>query len=432
MNLSRRAYQNAVTAAGHLLAGEKPIRILRSLNWPAETGHAFLASGGQTLPVIEYPPFDGTETRAQLAAARALLVGDHPVFAWLRRTADKLELAAAMLENIGSAAFYQYSQRLYGTPERVLLDGVTKTINLARHLDDALANLDFGQLVVGGTEEEMNAEEFAGQLAGRLPKYFQDQAPAIEIDENMSSKAAAGSRRIRISKTATFSAMDVHQLMMHEALVHTATALNGRAQTEFPILGAGHAGTTEIQEGLAVFAELISGALDPIRFRRLVDRVIAIQMSVDGADFIEVYKYFLGQHEKPAQAFDDTRRVFRGGVITGGAPFTKDGVYLNGLLRVHNFMRTVIKLRRADLIRLLFVGKLDLEDVPALAALATNGHLTPANILPPWARDMRFLVSYLAYSSFLNQVKLPGLQSYYTTMLDEVPDVWDFTDSGNA
>jgi len=118
--------------------------------------------------------------------------------------------------------------------------------------------------------------------------------------------------------------------------------------------------------------------------------------------------------------------VFRGGVITGGAPFTKDGVYLNGLLRVHNFMRTVTKLGRADLLRLLFVGKLDIEDIPAIAILAANGKLTPAKTLPPWVSDMRFLVSYLAYSSFLNQVKLPGFQSYYQDMLVDVPDIWGF------
>jgi len=218
----------------------------------------------------------------------------------------------------------------------------------------------------------------------------------------------------------------VRQLLHHEALVHTATALNGRTQADFPILGAAHAGTTEIQEGLAVFAELITGSMDPVRFRRLVDRVIAIQMSVDGADFTQVFRYFKSCDNPDNQAFSDTRRVFRGGVITGGAPFTKDGVYLNGLLRVHNFMRTVTKLGRADLLRLLFVGKLDVEDIPAIAILAAAGKLTPAKTLPPWISDMRFLVSYLAYSSFLNQVKLPGFQNYYQDVLTDVPDIWGF------
>jgi len=331
--------------------------------------------------------------------------------------ADKLEIAAAMLENTGSAEFYKHSERLYGTPNALLLDKKTKTINLARHMDDTLADLDFDKLVLDGEENELNAREFSEMLGGKLDKYFDGNAPKIILADNLSAKVLAGSKRIRVRKDAIFA-----------PLVHAATALNGKAQTDFEILGAAHPGTTEIQEGLAVFAEFISGAMDPVRFRRLVNRVIAIQMSVEGADFIEVYKYFLEKNGEPKQAFEDTRRVFRGGVMTGGAPFTKDGVYLNGLLRVHNFMRSVVSLHRADLVRLLFVGKLDLEDVPALANLAANDKIEPAQTMPRWAKDMRFLVSYLGYSSFLNQVKLPGLQEYYRNMLDEVPNVWDFHD----
>ena len=223
--------------------------------------------------------------------------------------------------------------------------------------------------------------------------------------------------------------MDIHQLLQHEALIHVATSLNGRTQKMFPLLGRPHAGTTETQEGLAVFAEMISGAMDPHRFRRLADRVIAIERTINGADFKDIYAFYLERTDDPEQSFENARRIFRGGVMTGGAPFTKDMVYLNGLLRVHNFMRTVVKLGRADLIRLVFVGKLDIEDVPALAFLADQGHLNAPKYMPPWAKDLRFLVSYLAYSSFLNQVKLPGLQAYYQEALNEVPVIWKLTET---
>ncbi|MFY9974739.1 MAG: tyrosine/phenylalanine carboxypeptidase domain-containing protein, partial [Chromatiaceae bacterium] len=63
------------------------------------------------------------------------------------------------------------------------------------------------------------------------------------------------------------------------------------------------------------------------RLRRLADRVIAIQMAIDGADFLEVYDFFMERTGDADQAFESARRVFRGGVLTGGAPFTKDVVY---------------------------------------------------------------------------------------------------------
>jgi hypothetical protein len=64
-----------------------------------------------------------------------------------------------------------------------------------------------------------------------------------------------------------------------------------------------------------------------------------IQHAIDGADFIDVYRYFLEKTDHPEQSFQNAKRVFRGGVMTGGAPFTKDIVYLEGLADVHNFLR---------------------------------------------------------------------------------------------
>ena len=89
-------------------------------------------------------------------------------------------------------------------------------------------------------------------------------------------------------------------------------------------------------------------------------------------------------------------------------------------------MRTVVKLGRADLIRILFAGKMDIEDVPALAQMAASGRMRNPEFMPPWAKDLRFLVSYMAYSGFLNQVKMPGFQKYYEAELEDVPVVWEF------
>jgi len=108
-------------------------------------------------------------------------------------------------------------------------------------------------------------------------------------------------------------------------------------------------------------------------------------------------------------------------VITGGAPFTKDIVYLDGLLRVHSFLRFAVSHGRADCLRLLFVGKLDLEDVPALSMLTQAGLCRPAQHLPPWAEDLRFLVGYLAWSSFLNRVDMQRVTAHYATLLADTP-----------
>jgi hypothetical protein len=61
--------------------------------------------------------------------------------------------------------------------------------------------------------------------------------------------------------------------------------------------------------------------------------------------------------------------------MSGGAPFTKDIVYLFGLMQVGNLIRATFASGRSDVLRLLFCGKLDLLDVPVLCQLhAMDGY----------------------------------------------------------
>ena len=92
MYLSPKSYARAVETAAFIRAAEKPIRILRSLSWDPEIGRSFVKSGATQLPIVGYPAFDGSQSREFIAKARAIGQGDHPVFEWLMRIADKLEM----------------------------------------------------------------------------------------------------------------------------------------------------------------------------------------------------------------------------------------------------------------------------------------------------------------------------------------------------
>ena len=244
------------------------------------------------MPNPEYEPIDVSEPRELIAQARKSINGKHVVFEWLERLAETLQVTTHLIETRGTPAFYEHSADLYGRPTRLMLDKKTRVIDLARHMDGTLEGLDFSKLVIEGYETHLSAKEFAKELESKLAYHFGESAPAVELSDTLSAKAVAGRTRIRIRASASFTERDIEQLLQHEALIHTATALNGRAQPHFKILGRAHAGTTEVQEGLAVFAEIISGAMDPQRFTRLSDRVIAIQMSIDGADFNEIFEFY--------------------------------------------------------------------------------------------------------------------------------------------
>ena len=118
----------------------------------------------------------------------------------------------------------------------------------------------------------------------------------MELVERLSANALATSRAIRVRRGARFTDRDFTQLLNHEAFIHVATSLNGKAQNGASDPRGRPPGTTHTEEGLAVFAEEISGAIELDRLRRLADRVLAIQMAIEGADFLEVYRYFLRAH----------------------------------------------------------------------------------------------------------------------------------------
>jgi len=420
---SVRERKKLVDAAALLREAEKPVRMLRSVAWPEDAFDVFMASGARELPKVDYTPTDPGPTHERTRAARDLIDGSSPVHRWLTKIADVVDEGAEMVGSVGTKAFFEHSRTLYGSPSAVLTDKLTRPIDLAQSLDKVLAGFTHEELHLDEAPVSYSAAELVEQMQPLILEHFGDAAPRLEIVDHLSSKAIAGGRYIRFRRDATFSDRDCSQLLQHEAFVHIGTTLNGHEQKQMRLLAAGHPGTTRTQEGLAVFAEIISGSMDPSRMRRLADRVIAIQMAIDGADFIQIYNFFMGRSGDPRQSFENARRVVRGGLASGGAPFTKDIVYLEGLLRVHNFLRVAVQLGRLDCIRLLFCGKLDIEDLPAICVMVQEGLCHFPRFLPPWARDMRFLVSYLAYSAFLNQVNLAAIREHYVEVLSHAPVV---------
>lgn len=411
--------EHIIKISDQLYKASNSIRILRNINWPASVREDFLNNKGQKMPTVSYPKLDPTATLEELSLARKLIPDSSRFKNWANGIADKLESSALMLAHLGKPEFYKYSTQLYGTPQDKLPDGESNSLDLANFFESMYKNIDSLNLNTGGIYNR-TARDVHDRMQIEVQAMFGKDAPEVIIDKEVSSKAIAGRRRIRIRESAMFTDMDIDQLIHHEAFIHVATSINGHAQSDLKILAASHPGTTKTQEGLAVFAEFITGHLDLDRLRRLSDRIIAIQKAVDGADFIEVYRYYLTKTEDEEQAFENTRRVFRGGLLTGKAPFTKDIVYLDGLLNVHNFLRTVVSDGRADLLPLLFVGKLNIEDMAEMVQFKKLGLLKDPKYLPPWIKDIRFLLTYLAYSSFLNSVKLKNMKEHYRKMINEL------------
>ena len=256
----------------------------------------------------------------------------------------------------------------------------------------------------------LDAEQAADLLRERFAGFFTEHPVKVKVVDHLAGTASSSGAEIRLKRDVQFSPRDLRQIEVHEGQVHRATTLNGRAQPVVPFIGVPSPRTTRTQEGLAVFTEFITGSTSLLRVRRLCDRTLAIHQAESGASFLDLYRFFLERGHDQHNSFDCARRVVRGGLIEGGAPFTKDGCYLDGFLRVTNFLRIALTKGQSQLVRLLFVGKLAVDDTPLFDRLAREGLLAEPIYLPAWAKDLSFLTAFMSYTAFLGKSDLTAEQ----------------------
>ena len=399
-----------IKLANILYKASRKVRILSHLNWPSSVRYNFFRSGSEKLPNLTYPPFDPSPIRHRLSKAMDLM-GDTPFDQWFKTKLQDIEAGINLISQCGKKEFFKFSSKIYGLPKGKLRDGKTTPLDLANRFSSVMEQYKNSSRLMD--HDLMTANEVGEMMKKKIKDIFGNESPEILVVDNISAKATASSKRIRLRKGASFTEKDVDQLIHHEALVHVATSLNGRAQDKIKLLGANYGAVTKTQEGLAVFSEFITGCIDIDRMNRISDRVVAIQMAIDGASFIDVYRYFKDRTRLKTDAFENARRVFRGGVISGGAPFTKDIVYLDGMIRVHNLFRAAINKGKLNDLEILFSGKIDLDDIPILLKMKKEGLINKPKYLPFWMKDLDRLISYFTFSGFISSMNYKMTDNYY-------------------
>ncbi|MEA9906874.1 flavohemoglobin expression-modulating QEGLA motif protein [Xanthomonas campestris pv. raphani] len=395
-----------------LVKAVRGVKLLALASWPRALQEPFLQSvarGQPELPQVEYPVLDFGDTRRELAVIAKAADPHHPLGAYLIDSAHSWGLAAGLLESLGTAAVSDYSAQLFGVPDDPMPGNGPSTREAARHFIQIAQELD-RELLAPEEQVPVSATALRMQLQNDLDAFFEGRVITVTLDPDLLAKAAAGAHRIRLRSGATFSDYDRAQLFHHEALVHSLTALNGRAQLHLPSLGISSPRTTATQEGLATFAEQITGSIDIERMKRISLRIEAIAMARSGADFIEIFRYFTESGQSPPESFSSAQRVFRGVPTSGGGAFTKDTVYLRGLVAVHTFFRHGLQRDQLQRCRYLFAGKMALGDVARFAPLFESGVLVAPRWLPPWVSRVSGLAGMLAFSLFANRIRMDQLQ----------------------
>lgn len=422
-----RSYKERVALlADRVTEAQKPIRILNALKWEGPTWEAFRRGRFKELPKIDaesyarvdlgFDPIARARDFQDLADdVRRELGADDAVARILRATCLEYRDVCKMLIARGTPEFYAYSRRLYGSPKDTFPDGRTTVREIAHTLYELLTNLDEASLAPPASRE-LEGPQVVEILSERFGRYFGESAVNVVLDDGIIADAAAGSDYVKIRNAARFSPMDVDILEVHEGWVHVATSLNGANQHVARWLSKGPPRTTAVQEGLAVLMEVLTFRSHPRRARRLNERVIAIDKAEDGADFLEVFEWHRTEGYEEEECFAAARRVFRGGVIQGAAPFTKDIAYTKGLVTNYHFIRAAIRACKPELVRFLFVGKVAHDDVPVLLARVADGVVRPPKFLPPMFSDLNGLSIWMAYSSLFSQMGIDEMFDHYEHM----------------
>jgi uncharacterized protein (TIGR02421 family) len=424
-----RSYKEIVSQlASRIVDAQKPIRVLQAIRWDAQVEEQFLRSKCKELPKIDaayYGNVDlGFDPKTKVEEFDEIIrdvdreMGDDDAIGGiLRATAHEYRDVVRMLAARGTPMFYGYSRKLYGSPKDKFPDGKSTVRDLGHVLYRILTQVDESALGPQ-PERSLGSAECATELNQRLAGYFADTTVRVHVDDTMLADAAAGNDYVKIRSGAKFSLRDIDILEAHEGWVHVATSLNGQAQPVAKWLAKGPPRTTAVQEGLAALLEIFTFRTYPRRARRLNDRVMAVDKAEDGASFLEVFEWFRTEGYDEEECFYNARRIFRGGVVEGGAPFTKDASYCRGVVLNYAFIRSAIQHNRAELIPYLFVGKVAHEDVPVLYARVAEGTVKPPRYLPPMFRDLNGLAIWMAYSSFFSQLGGDEVADHYGKLFD--------------
>jgi uncharacterized protein (TIGR02421 family) len=203
----------------------------------------------------------------------------------------------------------------------------------------------------------------------------------VRVEPRLAAGAATGDRVVLVA-SRRFGEREACRLAVHEVLGHLVAAHNGRAQPLL-VLELGTAGSFIDQEGLALCLEDASGLMDACRLRTIAARVVVTDRLHSGATFPDTARMLVRDLSfSPSEAIVLCERAWRGGGVA------RDACYLRGFVRVRRALAH--GLASIDDLR---AGRIGLDDLAELRALARDGFYVPPAVRPSLPRSFRLTAS---------------------------------------
>ena len=426
-NVKASTYLIEVKAlSDRIVKAQQPIRILDAIKWDDNIKQEFFKYKCRKLPAvtIEYYRnrplcFEVAEKKQEFHQIERDLVRKlgqlNPLSVIMRRICREYQDVVYMLEARGTPDFSSISQELYGSSQDVFHVGDPTIAKLGSMMESTLSQL----LQLDYLFEEpktISAKDAVVILNEKIESVFPGEGLRAMLSDGIVADAAAGTDYIKLRADALFNMRDLRVLEVHEIWVHLGTTLNGLAQPYCTFLGKGPPSATVTQEGLAVLMEIVTFSSSPDRLMRLINRVRAITLVEEGADFMDVFTFFKDKGLDDEESYIHSSRIFRGS-SSDGMPFTKDLTYIKGFVLTYNFMRLAVSKGKPDRIPLLFCGKTMIEDMKVLVDLVEEGTVIAPLFLPPQFKDLMGLSSWLSFSRFMTSLNFRQLEQDYANIL---------------
>lgn len=328
----------------------------------AEAWADFERSDFGTAPTLRLRPldFEPDLVRRDLYELEVENVTDPALHALFKAKRDEIARQVTALEDRDTSRFVYGSLQLYGAV----------AAPLARAAEELLEAIP----ARAPSTSSVTAGAFAEAARAEIERYrevYPDFPIHIDVRDDI-SELMVSFGRLLIPESAAIRAERVEPLLHHEVGTHVVTYQNG-ARQPLKLLTTGLPGYDETQEGLAVLAEYLTGGLDPRRLRVLAGRVVAIDLMLDGAEFLEVFESLRSNYAIPLRtAWSIAIRV----VVGGGS--VKDAIYLRGITRLLEYFA------EGGSLDVLFVGKLALDHVPLIQDLLDREVLRSPWVRPRW------------------------------------------------
>lgn len=334
----------------------------------AEARLEFKKRKNKKQPVFYYRPlsFDPADLKRTLWKIPVENIEDPALRNLFGDKREEIDLQISMMNNLDSPEFHYGSLQLYG--------------NISKNLSDfALKILDeFNERkITEDKKNKINASEFYKQVLEEFRFYaelYPSFIPEVQINKDMYSGLIVSKNKLLIGKEFAVRELRMKSLIHHEVGTHLLTYFNGLVQP-FRQLHTGLSGYEELQEGLAVLSEYLTGGLNISRLRMLAARVKTSENMINGADFVESFHELVNEFNfSEENAFTISMRIYRGGGLT------KDIIYLRGFLEILRYIEN------GGDIEPLFIGKISLAHISIMKELNMRKILKPVPLLPRYLK----------------------------------------------